>query len=102
MTGDALEGRRVPEVAREIGQAPGEAPEHRLVHRLAVASIALRARWRSSSSVQSLTATPTTGQVSSPRRSSRYSERKVITLARSPLIPNTTSTSAGCCSSVRR
>ena len=60
-----------------------------------VASIDVRARSRRSSTVQSSTATPTIGQSSSPRRSSRYSDRKVICLARSPVIPNTTSTSAG-------
>ncbi len=51
---------------------------------------------RSSSTVQSSSATPTIGQSSRPRRSSRYSDRNVITLARSPVIPNTTITSAGC------
>src|SRR5690242_9158057 len=34
------------------------------------------------------------GQSSKPRCSSRYSERNVMTFARSPVIPNTTSTSA--------
>src|SRR5262249_27502264 len=48
------------------------------------------------STVQSSTATPTIGQSSRLRRSSRYSERKVITFARSPVIPKTTRTSAGC------
>ena len=46
------------------------------------------------SSVQSSNATPTIGQSSSPRASSRYSEWKVITRARSPVIPKMTSTSA--------
>src|SRR5215207_4476038 len=43
--------------------------------------------------VQSSTATPTMRHSSNPRRSSRYNERKVITRARSPVIPNTTRTS---------
>src|SRR5262245_48422351 len=47
------------------------------------------------STVQSSTATPTIGQVRSPRRSSRYSDRNVITFARSPVMPKTTNTSAG-------
>ena len=37
-------------------------------------------------------ATPTIGQSSSPRSSNRYSERNVITLARSPVIPKITRT----------
>ena len=40
--------------------------------------------------VQSSTATPTIGHCNSPRRSNRYREAKVITFARSPVIPNTT------------
>ena len=60
-----------------------------------------RARARAArSTVQSSTATPTIGQSSRPRRSSRYSDRNVITFARSPVIPKMTSTSAGCGSSV--
>src|SRR3954453_17738018 len=59
-----------------------------------VATIASRARSRSSATVRSCTATPTIGHVSSPRRSSRESERNVITLARSPVMPKTTNTSA--------
>src|SRR5918994_903769 len=46
--------------------------------------------------VQSSTATPTIGHRSNPRDSRRYSDRNVITLARSPVIPKTTNTSAGC------
>src|SRR3954452_20881685 len=57
--------------------------------------IAARACSRRSSSDQSSTAPPTTGQLSRPRASSRYSDRKVMTLARSPEIPKTTRTSAG-------
>src|SRR5262245_18768151 len=63
-----------------------------------VPTIESRARLTSCSSVQSSTATPTIGHSSRPRFSSRYSERKVITLARSPLIPKATKTSAGTCS----
>ena len=37
------------------------------------------------------------GHSSSPRDSNRYNDRKVITLARSPVIPKITSTSAGAC-----
>ena len=59
-----------------------------------MATIESRARCTSRSTVQSSTATPTTGQSSRPRSSSRYSDRNVITRARSPVIPNTTSTSA--------
>ena len=59
-----------------------------------VPSIDSRARCRSWSTVQSSTATPTIGQSSSPRFSSRYSDRNVITFARSPVMPNTTRTSA--------
>ena len=59
-----------------------------------VAAIAARACACKSALLQSSTATPTMGQSSKLRRSSRYSDRKVITLARSPLIPKTTRTSA--------
>src|SRR5262245_26687729 len=55
--------------------------------------MAARACARRSSSDQSSTATPRIGQLRRPRRSSRYSERNVMTLARSPLIPKTTRTS---------
>ena len=55
-----------------------------------------RARSTSRPLVQSSTATPTIGSDSDPARSIRYSDRNVITLARSPVIPNTTNTSAGC------
>ena len=41
-----------------------------------------------------VTATPTIGQLSSPRRSSRYSAWNVILRARSPVIPKITSASA--------
>jgi hypothetical protein len=64
--------------------------------------IAASACSRRSPGVQSSTATPTIGQFNRPRRSSRYSERKVITFARSPVIPNTTKTSAGCGGAVAR
>src|SRR5436305_686087 len=57
-------------------------------------SIALRAWSRRSSTDHSFTATPTIGQFRSPRRSRRYSEWKVMTFARSPVIPRTTNTSA--------
>src|SRR5262245_49240597 len=50
--------------------------------------------------VQSLTATPTIGQFNRPRRSRRYSEWNVMTFARSPVIPNTTRTSASVCLNV--
>src|SRR6185436_18283512 len=60
-----------------------------------VPSMELRARSSSCSTVQSSTATPTTGQSSRPRASNRYNDRNVITLARSPVIPKTTKTSAG-------
>ena len=60
-----------------------------------VATMELRARSTSCSIVQSSNATPTIGQSSRPRSSSRYSDRKVITRARSPVMPKTTSTSAG-------
>ena len=59
-----------------------------------VPTIESRARWISWSTDQSSTATPTIGQSRRPRRSSRYSERKVITFARSPVMPKMTSTSA--------
>ena len=61
-------------------------------------SIDSRARSTSWSCVQSSTATPTIGQSSRPRASSRYNDRNVITFARSPVIPKTTRTSAGRCS----
>src|SRR6059058_1190013 len=51
---------------------------------------------RRSAADQSSPATPTIGQLSKPRRSSRYSEWKVITLARSPVMPKITSASAAC------
>src|SRR4029078_10565040 len=53
------------------------------------------ARAPSWSIAQSSTATPTIGQSRSPRCSSLYSEWKVMTFARSPVMPKTTSTSAG-------
>src|SRR5690349_13665649 len=58
-----------------------------------VATIDVRARSMSCSWVQSSTATPTIGQSRSFRSSSRYSDRKVITFARSPVIPKITNTS---------
>ncbi len=58
-----------------------------------------RARSSSWSTVQSSTATPTIGQSSSPRFSSRYSERNVITFARSPVIPKHDDISGRCCPS---
>src|SRR4029453_6422810 len=67
-----------------------------------VVSIESRARFRRSSADQSSTATPTIGQSSRPRRSSRYRERHVITFARSPVTPKRTSTSAALLSSVAR
>src|SRR3954466_4679228 len=60
-----------------------------------VAAMELRARSTSCSMDQSSTATPTMGQSRRPRASSRYSDRKVITRARSPVIPKTTRTSPG-------
>src|SRR5262245_4995019 len=54
-----------------------------------------RARSLSWSTVQSSTATPTIGQSSRPRCSSRYKDWNVITFARSPVMPKTTKTSAG-------
>ena len=59
-----------------------------------VPSIDSRARSTNWSTVQSLTATPTIGHCNSPRRSSRYSDRNVITFAKSPVIPKMTKTSA--------
>src|SRR5262245_40954930 len=63
--------------------------------------IEVRARSFRSSTDQSSTATPTIGQSRSPRRSSRYRDRNVITFARSPLIPKITRTSVGRASGVR-
>ena len=94
--GDALVGRRVGEVALHVGEPGGEAVEHRLRRAARRCPRSTRGRARASwSTVQSSTATPTIGQSSSPRCSSRYSERNVITFARSPVIPKTTKTSAG-------
>ena len=59
-----------------------------------VPSIDSRARSTNWSTVQSSTATPTIGHCNRPRRSSRYNDLNVITLARSPVIPNITNTSA--------
>src|SRR4029078_7605077 len=53
------------------------------------------ARAPSWSIAQSSTATPTIGQSRSPRCSSLYSEWKVMTFARSPVMPKTTRTAAG-------
>src|SRR5690242_11069790 len=58
-------------------------------------SIALRAWSSSAASDQSSRATPTIGQSSILRRSRRYSDRNVIFLARSPVMPKITRTSAG-------
>ena len=55
--------------------------------------IDVRARSTSWSCVQSSTATPTIGQSSSLRCSNRYSDWKVMTFARSPVIPKITNTS---------
>ena len=55
--------------------------------------IEVRARSTSWSTLQSSAATPTIGQSSSLRCSSRYNERNVITFARSPVIPKITKTS---------
>ena len=93
---DALVGRGVGEVAAHVRESLREAVED-LLRRAARRSLrsTLARALVSCSSVQSSTATPTIGQSSSPRASSRYSERKVITFARSPVMPKTTSTSAG-------
>ena len=65
-------GRRLRKVAAHVGQALREAREDVFVERSRrVAAIDSRACSRSCSIVQSSTATPTTGQSSSPRRSSR-------------------------------
>ena len=69
------------------GRRPRRRPAHRCPRWTA------RACSRSSSSLQSSTATPMIGQSSRPRRSSRYSDRNVITLARSPVIPKITNAS---------
>ena len=93
---DALVGRRVGEVAGDVREPGGEAarrPPRRAARRCRRSTS--RARSTSWSTVQSSTATPTIGQSSSPRCSSRYSDRNVITFARSPVIPKTTRTSAG-------
>ena len=83
--GDALVGGGVGEVAlRRTRAAPRSArtPPRRAARRCRRSS---RGRAATSwSIVQSSTATPTIGQSSSPRCSSRYSEWNVITLARSP------------------
>src|SRR5262249_7800956 len=52
------------------------------------------ARLRRSSTLQWSAATPTTGQFSKDLFSSRYRAWKVITLARSPVMPKMTRTSA--------
>ena len=62
----------------------------------------VRARSRSCSMVQSSPATPMIGQSSSLRCSRRYSEWKVITFARSPVMPKITSRSASACSLAAR
>src|SRR6202040_1190414 len=49
---------------------------------------------RRRSTLQPSSATPTIGQPRSPRRQSRYRDRNVIFLARSPVIPKITSASA--------
>src|SRR6188474_3439474 len=59
-----------------------------------LAAIASRACSISCSSGQSSIATPTIGQSSLPRASSRYSARKVIFFARSPVMPKIVSASA--------
>ena len=95
---DPLVGRRVAEVALHVREARGEARRRpcRRAARPFPRSTRARAR-RSCSTVQSSTATPTIGQSSSPRCSSRYSDRNVITFARSPVIPKITRTSASAC-----
>src|SRR5215208_5414469 len=59
-----------------------------------VPTIDSRARSTRRSTDQSSTATPRIGQSRRPRFSSRYSDRNVITLARSPVIPKMTNLSA--------
>src|SRR6185369_11290175 len=59
-------------------------------------SIESCARLRRSSTLQWSAATPTIGQFSRDLSSSRYRAWNVITLARSPVIPKITNTSASC------
>ena len=95
---DAPVRRGVGEVAADVGQPVGEPLEDLLVDRLpGPLDRGARPLDRAGRCVQSSTATPTIGQSRRPRASSRYSDRNVITLARSPVIPKTTKTSAGAC-----
>ena len=92
---DARVRRRVAEIALDVGE-PGREAREDVLDRASrrFPRCTPRACSRSLSIVQSFTATPTIGHRSSPRCSSRYSERKVMTFARSPVIPKTTNASA--------
>ena len=90
-------GRRVGEIALHVRKPRREPLEHLRIELLA------RAENRLPGALDELLHTssrrpprPRSGHESRPSLSSRYSDRNVITRARSPVIPNTTSTSAAC------
>ena len=92
---DTLVRRRVAEVPAHVGQPRGEAIEHRVVD---LGSAARRSRHaRACGDRRPTSRSPPRRRSGSPAAhaaSSRYSELNVITFARSPVIPNTTNTSA--------